>query len=363
MKITGFKVHRLRIPFRGPTGELRFFYGDHRRWETLEPCLVEVQTDVGVSGFGEAFGYFGTRVTEPALTDLVGQHLIGGDVAGFGPLLQRMRRAIHGRRWPAAFACAAVDTALWDLHGKRLGASLSAIWGGRHRDTLPVYASLFRYNREEEVRRACRESVTRGYRSVKLHETDPDLVDAARDEIGGDVELTLDVNCAWTAAECRRVVPRLLAAKVAFLEEPLWPPESWIAHGGGPDLGMPIAAGENAISTQELISMGRSGRLSVLQPSVGKIGLTQARELSVVAALEGWDVVPHCGYFGPGMLATLQLLAAQPALAPLERLMCDLEVSLYGPRDPVSGSVARVPDGPGLGLDPDPDVLRTYAVR
>jgi len=72
--------------------------------------------------------------------------------------------------------------------------------------------------------------------------------------------------------------------------------------------------------------------------------------------------MPHSPYFGPGFLATVQIAAAQPIACLLERFFCDLEASLYGNLiDTVDGEFI-VPDGPGLGCEPDPDVLREYAV-
>jgi L-alanine-DL-glutamate epimerase-like enolase superfamily enzyme len=73
--------------------------------------------------------------------------------------------------------------------------------------------------------------------------------------------------------------------------------------------------------------------------------------------------MPHCPYFGPGFPASLHLAAALPEGALLERLYVDLEASLYGDLiDAVDGDF-RVPNGPGLGVEPDPNVIASYRVR
>jgi len=99
------------------------------------------------------------------------------------------------------------------------------------------------------------------------------------------------------------------------------------------------------------------------QPSVTKVGgITEFLKVSTLAEAAGVALMPHSPYFGPGFLATLHLTAArgQPG-ALVERYHMDLEASLYGELiDPVNGAFA-VPQGPGLGRDPDPDVIKTYA--
>jgi len=99
------------------------------------------------------------------------------------------------------------------------------------------------------------------------------------------------------------------------------------------------------------------------QPSVTKVGgVTEFLKVATLADAAGVTLMPHSPYFGPGFLATLHLTAArgQPG-ALVERYHMTLEASLYGKLiDPVNGAFA-VPDGPGLGRDPDPDVIKTYA--
>ena len=84
---------------------------------------------------------------------------------------------------------------------------------------------------------------------------------------------------------------------------------------------------------------------------------------AALARTQGVEIMPHCPYFGPGFPASLQLAAALPDGVLLERLYVDLEASLYGDLiDAVDGNF-RVPGGPGLGMDPDPDVIESYRIR
>jgi L-alanine-DL-glutamate epimerase-like enolase superfamily enzyme len=109
--------------------------------------------------------------------------------------------------------------------------------------------------------------------------------------------------------------------------------------------------------------MFAAGAVDYAQPSVTKVGgVSEFLKVAALADAAGVTLMPHSPYFGPGFLATLQLAAArgQPG-AMIERYHMDLEASLYGELiDPVSGAFA-VPQGPGLGRDPDPQVIKTYS--
>lgn len=98
-------------------------------------------------------------------------------------------------------------------------------------------------------------------------------------------------------------------------------------------------------------------------PSVTKVGgITEFLKVAALCDTAGVALMPHSPYFGPGFLATLHLLAARGTPGGMiERYHMDLEASLYGDLvTPVKGTFL-VPEGPGLGRDPDPDVVKTYA--
>jgi L-alanine-DL-glutamate epimerase-like enolase superfamily enzyme len=149
---------------------------------------------------------------------------------------------------------------------------------------------------------------------------------------------------------------------LTWLEEPVSPPGD---HPGLAQVrregGVPIAAGENAAGLHDFRAAFEAGALDVAQPSVIKIGGPSAMlEIAALAKAFGVRVVPHNAYFGPGFLASLHVNAAIAPDAPFERLFLDLEASpLHDLVVAENGSV-RVPDGPGLGRDPDPAVMKRY---
>ena len=155
----------------------------------------------------------------------------------------------------------------------------------------------------------------------------------------------------------------MLPFRLHWLEEPVWPPEDFAGLARVRGRGVPIAAGENAASLFEFRAMMAAGAIDVAQPSVTKIGgVTELRKLATLAEAMGVRVVPHCAYFGPGFLASLHLAAAMPERPMLERLFLDLDATLFPGWTDAADGVLRVPDGPGLGCDPDPEVMERYAV-
>jgi L-alanine-DL-glutamate epimerase-like enolase superfamily enzyme len=160
-------------------------------------------------------------------------------------------------------------------------------------------------------------------------------------------------------SEAIEMARRLAPFDLTWLEEPVWPPENIAglaevrARGG-----IPTAAGENYGTAWDFQRAGEAGAIAYAQPSVTKIGgVTEMRRVIAVAETFGVQVVPHSAYFGPGLLASIHCIAAMPAGGLVERYYCDFAANPLGDAiHPTDGRIA-VPQGPGLGVDPDPHIL------
>jgi L-alanine-DL-glutamate epimerase-like enolase superfamily enzyme len=107
--------------------------------------------------------------------------------------------------------------------------------------------------------------------------------------------------------------------------------------------------------------MFEAGAVDIAQPSVTKIGgITEMRKIIALAEAFGVRAVPHCAYFGPGWLASLQIAAALTPEAPFERLHVELQASPFGKYLDAPGGKVAVPQGPGLGCDPDLELIERY---
>jgi L-alanine-DL-glutamate epimerase-like enolase superfamily enzyme len=349
--IARIETFPLRIPFRAGTRP------------PVNSLLVKVTTSQGCEGWGEAFGFEAAPVTRRAVEDLIAPLCAGQNPALIGPLMRTVQEKlqIFGRNGPVIHALSAVDTALWDIAGKTAGVPLHQLLGGGTA-SLPCYASLDPLGDPAAVRASVRQALDAGFRDIKLHEREVPTVRAAREEAGHDTALMLDVNCPWTLAQASAAAQQLRDVRLRWLEEPLWPPED---YNGLARLraacGIPIAAGEN---TATLLDFSRlMDTVDFLQPSPAKMGgITEMCKVFQVAAARGVTVMPHTFYHGPGLLAALHVTAALGTPdSMIEWRHSGLEAyPCGGAVTPEHGRIA-VPQAPGLGAGPDPDVLRAFA--
>ena len=354
MKIARITTHLHRSPFT--YGASTQTSGGNLRLREIETLLVRVETDCGLHGWGEGFGFSLAGTTRDAVDRLIAPACLGqdaGDIAGLGAMLAR-RFHNYGRNGPVSFGLAAIDIALWDIAAKARGLPLHALLGDAARASVPAYASLLRYGVAADVGRNVAEAVRRGYRQVKLHEVDLACIRAAREAAPADVPLMLDINCAFDElAAARDFCAAVRGMHIGWVEEPVWPPEDF---GGLATLrreaGVPISAGENLGGVPDFARLFAAGAVDVAQPSITKHGgVSGLMAVAGLAAKAGVAVVPHAPYFGPGLLATLHLLAAWPWAAPLEIYFADLAAPPYPDLCVRDGAIA-VPQAPGLGLEP-----------
>ncbi|WP_137918999.1 mandelate racemase/muconate lactonizing enzyme family protein [Hydrogenophaga sp. 2FB] len=353
---------KLRLPFdHGAPPPL--FAGKPRT--TLDSGLVRIELDNGLIGWGEAYA------PDPeALVSFV-RSRIEPLLLGLDPqdekIVAALDRSLHnmGRSGLVAHAISGVDIALWDLRGKLQGLPVYALLGGARRTFIPAYASLLQYYGDiDRVKRNVGNSLEAGYGQVKLHERSVAATAAAREVMGADVPLMLDTNCAWTADEVQREVAAYEPLDLHWIEEPIWPPEdlSTLARLRE-STRIPLAAGENASSRFELAEMARRQLVDYLQPSALKAGgITALWQLSQQCAGTPVQLAPQSAFFGPGFLATLHVLAAQAQPVAVERLFCSLGHVPYADSIPFVRGGFQLNDRPGLGADPEPELLASAFV-
>jgi D-galactarolactone cycloisomerase len=362
MKITALETHLIRVPCNSGAPPTEFVGVG---WSSVDTLFLRVITDQGLEGWGEGFGHATCPATRTVIESQLAPAALGQDARDIRRLMKRLAQHLHlfGRNGPHVYALSALDIALWDIAGKAAGLPLSRLLGGAPAASLAAYASLLRYGEPALVARACERALAQGYRDVKLHEIDVPQVAAARAALGPDAAIMLDTNCPWSVDQAIGMARRLQPFQLAWLEEPVWPPED---HPGlarvRRESGIAIAAGENAAGLHDFRSLFDAGALDIAQPSVTKIGgVTEVLRIAALAEAHGVRLVPHCAYFGAGWLASLHLASVVAPDAPFEHLFVEMEANPYHDLVQAKGGRVHVPDGPGLGRDPDPEVLRRYA--
>jgi len=366
MKITDVRAHHLRIPYdAGPAS----FRQGAAAIAALDMILVEVTTDGGITGWGDAFAYVSPRTNRTAVEEMIAPQARGQDVPTpekIPAFMEQVQRNLHlfGRYGITMFAISGLDIALWDLAGKVTGAPLHRLIGGAKRAKIPAYASLLRIGKPEQIAAECRTARSLGYSAIKLHETTVPAVAAAREAIGAGVPLMVDMNCPLSGSEAIAFAHACRDAAPTFLEEPVWPPEDFatlaeVRKQGGLD----IAAGENACTVYQFRQMMEAGAVSHAQPSVIKVGgITEFMKVATLGDKLGVKIIPHSPYFGPGFLATLHLMSVR-AEGLIEVFYMKRAASLWGNHiDADANGEIAVPQEPGLGYEPDREVMEKYRV-
>lgn len=331
---------------------------------TLDSALVRVETSCGIVGWGESYCVDATALCA-VFSNLVTPLAIGKR-ANDADVLRAIQRPLHnlGRSGPVAHAIAGLDIALWDIRGKAQGVPVYQLLGGKRRDSVPAYASLLQYYADPDlIARNVTRALEEGFCEVKLHERTVVAVKAARDAMGTGMPLMIDTNCAWDLEEAIDEITAMQAYDPLWIEEPLWPPEDTEALMTlRRTVRTKIAAGENASSAYQLLKRIELQALDFVQPSVIKLGLTDAWNV----ARATWDTpvtfAPQVAFFGPGYLAALHMLAASETEASLERLYVELEHTPYAQAVPVVDGRVYVPEGAGLGAAPEGSLFSTFRI-
>ncbi len=341
---------------------------------TSRPCLlVRVEDGDGAFGWGEIWCNFpacGAEHRARLVETVAAPLLLGGTFADPGAAFGALERGSHllalqaGEPGPFAQVAAGLDIALWDLAARRAGLPLVRLLGGERRE-VRAYASGID---PEEAAATVARARAEGHRCFKVkigfgRERDLAAIRAARAALGPGEAFMLDANQRWAPEEARAFAPTIAAFGPLWLEEPLAADTPWQAWRELARLGPPLAAGENLRGRAAFEAALESGAFAYLQPDLCKWGgisggLPLARKIAAAGAV----YCPHYLGGAVGLLASAHLLAATagPGLLEMDVDPNPLRTELCGEVLPVADGLARLPEEPGLGPEPDPAVLRAF---
>lgn len=351
-------AYRQGVRQRGATPMLA---GVPRR--AFDNLLVRVEAEGGLIGWGECFALHDTwTIVRAMIRRIVGPGAIGLDALEPAATTAAIQRRFHGLGGSGPFqhAISGLEIALWDIAGKAAGVPVRQLLGGAALESVPAHASLPRHGSPDAVAVDTEEAPRRGSRRIKLHEIRvQDIRAVARLEPD---ELMVDVNCAWSFGGARAILDALSDVPIAWVEEPLYPPDDDAELGRlRREAGRVIACGENAASILDFERMAAA--VDVVQPSAAKIGgITALQRVAALATAKGVRCAPHSPFFGPALLATIHLCAAMMPETPVEACFYDLDPGPFGDAVIPQGARFAVPQGPGLGCDPDPAILARNAL-
>ncbi|MBI3973022.1 MAG: mandelate racemase/muconate lactonizing enzyme family protein [Chloroflexi bacterium] len=340
-----------------------------------ESLFVKITTEDGTVGWGETLASVAPEVAATIVRTLLAPQLLGRDPMAIEALWADLYGAMRDRGHRAGFyvdALAGVDAALWDLRGKRAGLPVYALLGGPCHPTgrVPAYCGVSG-RRAEEVQRQAQARVAEGFGALKIHCTGglrPALAmaHAAREAVGEDVELSMDVHNTLRVDEALTLGRALEGLSFRFLEAPTDPEDDaglrTLAHA----LDLPIAYGEGERTRWQVRDRLMAGAVDVVQPDVGYVGISELRRIAQLAEAFHVSCAPHLSAgLGVCIAAAVHVSAAMPNLYRLEhspRSFSRGNVLLRRPLALQEGAYI-LPEGPGLGAELNEAALEPYRLR
>ncbi len=353
--------------------------------------IVEVVTEEGIKGYGEAFGGGGVAFGNKSIVEkTIGPMILGMDPLDCEVIWHKVYNLLrdHGQKGMPLQALSGIDMALWDIAGKFYGQPVYKLLGGAFRERIEVYGYGMMLQRVPDLKeRFARESAAiaaKGFTATKMKiglgpKEDLALVETVRRSIGDDIKLMVDANHAYTAREAIPLGRELEKLGVYWFEEPVAPEDRQGYRDLCQALDMNIAGGEAEFTRWGFRDLIEGRCVDVLQPEVcGLGGITEYRKVLALAHTHFVPVVNHVWGSAVAVAANLHLLAALPDLPggahPVQPLLeYDTtpnrfrEELLAEPLD-VLGRVSReggtigLPQGPGFGFDIDWDFVRHFQV-
>jgi len=267
-------------------------------------------------------------------------------------------------------AIAGVDIAIWDVCGKAYDQPVYRLLGGPLRTTLSSYISGLAGADDPERLAYARLKFEEGSRSFKIFldgsETEClSLIDDLREEFGDEIEIFVDALWRLLPKSALMFSRQLALRDVGWLEAPLMPEDVEGHRRLTAEARVPIAIGESYRTRSELLPFFEARALDIVQPDVGRTGITEGRKIASLAEAFHVPLAPHTSIgLGPQIAASLHLNAAATNLRVIECNPLVYKVANRYLDDPIdfTASGLGVPSGPGLGIVPNLEALENFIV-
>ena len=385
MKITRITSHVLGYDLPEPLGYSQQYY--HKR----TAHLVEVETDEGITGWGECFGAGNIALANKAIVEKVIQPMVlGMDPMDRDVIWHKVYNLMrdHGQKGMPLQSLSGVDIALWDIAGKVAGLPLHKLIGGAHRDKIQVYGygmMLRPESADSLVARFGDEAAAikdMGFKATKMKiglgpKDDVRLIEAVRRGVGDEYRFMIDANHAYTTHDAFYVGRAMEEFDPYWFEEPVAPEDLDGYRELRSGLKVNISGGEAEFNRWGWRALLESRGLDIAQPEVCALGgISEYLRVLALCHAHFTPVVNHVWGSAIAVATNMHLLAAMPPLPgglfPWEPML-EFDTTDNKFRDDllttplnIQGQVAAndglvsIPNGPGLGVTPDRDFIRHY---
>jgi galactonate dehydratase len=372
MKITGFDIIEIEVTPKG-------------NW-----VFVQIQTDAGISGLGEASQSGKDTLVQVVLKQLEAE-LMGKDPTNIIALWEQMVHPDNVFSGDAgrvgATAISAIDQALWDIKGKAFDVPVWQLLGGKHRDKVRLYANLNRGitdRRPEGFAEAAQRAVESGFGAIKCTPFDEvkllkqdrsgvekdlklgiDRVSAIRDTVGSEIDLMVDCHSRFDLPLARRACEALKPLNLYWLEEPVASEQTQAMKHLCQHSGHTIAGGEAFLGRNAFWETLAEGAMHVIMPDVKHAGgISECMRIAAMAEIKQIMVSPHSPAGPVSNMAGVHLAAAIPSFLMLEYAFGEVEwrSQLTAPEEHIENGFMSVPDRPGLGIELNQVLVKAHQV-
>lgn len=357
-----------------------------------EYVFVEVNTDEGVTGWGEITGTMpvANRIVCAALRHL-GDFLIGTDPRLIEKTWNRIFRQFTymGSRGASTNVISGIDIALWDIRGKVLGLPISELFGGPVREGVPIYCHPRDRSTVEGTAQHARAIAETGQKALKVDPWQPhheeeengylsgklsaeaendgvELVAAVREAVGPDFEILIDCHGRFDVPTAIRLARALEPYNIFWFEEPV-PVESYHALRQVRDnVSVPICVGERIHTRWEFVPILENELADFIMPDVTWTGgISEIKKIATMAEVYYVPISPHDASGPINVLAGAHVMASVPNHYRVETSRAKLnayDVFIDHPLD-IRGDKIFLSDRPGLGIELDKDYLRGHVLE
>ena len=372
MKITCIKAHQLAVPLVHPY-VLSKEYGVY---STATPVIVEIETDEGIVGYGESdpwplFTGDSAEVTMTIIEKHLGPMLLGADPTNINEIHRLMDAIIRNQHMTKA----AIDMACYDILGKKLGAPVHQLLGGKRRDAMKCMWSAGG-NTPEEAAEQILESKKLGYNGCMIKvgtadwKNDVAKTIAVREAVGEGFALIADANQGWDINTAIKYCQAVADCGLLFFEQPL---QSWDVEGMAEvrrNINIPLSADEGVATIQDARNLIAAKAVDIFSIKVSKNGgIAPAKEICKYAAANGIKVffnsmieegITEAASLHIGV--TTENIVEGIGHAYFSPLRLDGDICDYYKQIHPELGVTEITDKPGLGIELDQKQMAKYTV-
>ncbi|MGV8979724.1 mandelate racemase/muconate lactonizing enzyme family protein [Clostridium sp.] len=362
-------------------GEESFCYS--QTWyNTRTIMLLEIITDDGKSGFGEAFG--NAFINKAIIENVYAAKLVGQNIFDSGKIWDELYNALrdNGQKGSCIEALSAVDNALWDLKGKYTHLPVYTLMGGARRKKIIPYATGLYHTKSANLERdLAQEAVSYakdGFRAIKMKigfgvDNDANMVKVIRRAIGDDIELMVDANHAYNSLSASRLASKIEKYDITWFEEPV-PPEDISGYVEVKrNTSIPIAGGEAEFTSYGFKKLIDRRAVDILQPDCSITGgLTEFLKIVTLAKIENIQCYPHVWGSAVAVAVGLNAAFAMPdfpeSLNPadvyfeLDRTPNIFREELSKNKLNIKNGYLELPQFEGLGLEIDRELIKKHQI-